>query len=171
VRLPRNDPASDPAINPQAGDQLVIEGETWTVTGRAHGSLAGAGGLVLTTAPDGGPHPISLSLWQKVATAPRVQVVRKSTDASVRKSQEGHAAGPGKPVQMLTPSPHGPSTPACAVQAGAYTKRGARPQPVPDRWVRAMRRACPLCGAGRGKPCARTKHAGRPHAARLVKAR
>jgi hypothetical protein len=166
VRLPHNDPASDPAINPQAGDQLVIEGETWTVTGRSSSGMT-----VLTTHPDGRPHPVSLELWQRVAKMAGAQVVRKSTDSSVRKSQEGHAAGPGKPVQMLTPSPHGPSTPACAVQAGAYTKRGARPQPVPDRWVRAMRRACPLCGAGRGKPCARTKHAGRPHAVRLAKAR
>jgi hypothetical protein len=87
VRLPRNDPASDPAINPQAGDQLVIEGETWTVTGRSCD-----GRIVETTNPDGREHPVNLSFWQMVARDRRAYVVRPSvgalssrTDSSVRK--------------------------------------------------------------------------------------
>jgi hypothetical protein len=121
VRLPRNDPASDPAINPQAGDQLVIEGDTWTVTGRSSSGMT-----ALTTHPDGRPHPVSLELWQRVAKVAGAQVVRKSTDSSVRKSQEGHAAGPGKPVQMLTPTSCGPFTSVGAVPADAHKKRVRR---------------------------------------------
>lgn len=97
MRLPRNDPSLDPATNPQAGDQLVIDGETWTVTGRSSSGMT-----VLTTHPDGRPHPVSLELWQRVAMVAGAHVVRPSvgalhgrTDSSVRNPRCGATQAPG----------------------------------------------------------------------------
>jgi hypothetical protein len=64
----------DPALDPQPNDLLVLDGETWVVTGRR-------GEMVDTIHPDGNPHPVSLDLWRYVSNVPGVAVSRPTSPA------------------------------------------------------------------------------------------